>query len=322
MSTVILNDSIFFYLSFPCVLYFLSSLLLFIFLFFHYFIFLFISFSFLYCFLLYFSLLIYFMSLYVSSSLLVFFFYLRALFFSFTFILLFLYLCFSCSSLSTCCFLFLFFPFLKLRTSFLDQNSFHNSYLVNLVCVVLIIIHILYTTLAEHWSKTRLLPRDIRLGCRPDLSSKVGEKRSTATCSFTEKLAAHPGSLPMSNLYIQWDLTWGVQGLWRHIAAKGPHSVQERKSSESWLETRKDKKEWKKLGKKAHNCINTCLTASLFRLLPAVPMRPSKTSHLGWCEVSIDGWKSLSKLLKESMKSKIQKDHEKVLLAAIWPVQA
>ena len=217
---------------------------------------------------------------------------------------------FSCSSL------------LKLRTSFLDQNSFHNSYLVNLVCVVLIIIHILYTTLAEHWSKTRLLPRDIRLGCRPDLSSKVGEKRSTATCSFTEKLAAHPGSLPMSNLYIQWDLTWGVQGLWRHIAAKGPHSVQERKSSESWLETRKDKKEWKKLGKKAHNCINTCLTASLFRLLPAVPMRPSKTSHLGWCEVSIDGWKSLSKLLKESMKSKIQKDHEKVLLAAIWPVQA
>lgn len=125
-----------------------------------------------------------------------------------------------------------------------------------------------------------------------------------------KSLQRTPDPFPMSNLYIQWDLTWGVQGLWRRIAAKGPHSVQERKSSESWLETRKDEKEWKKLGKKAHNCINTCLTTSLLRLLPAVPMRPSKTSHLGWCEVSIVGWKSLSKLLKESMKSKIQKDHE------------
>jgi len=176
---VILNDSIFFYLSFPCVLYFLCSLLLFIFLLFHYFIFLFISFL---------SFTVFYFTFRYSFTLchfmflllyLCFFFYLRALCFFFTFILLFLYLCFSCSSLSTCCFLFLFFPFFKLRTSSLDQNSFHNSYLVNLVCVVLIIIHILYTMLAEHGSKTRLLPRDIRLGCRPDLSSKVGEKRST-----------------------------------------------------------------------------------------------------------------------------------------------
>lgn len=130
-------------------------------------------------FLLYFSLLIYFMSLYVSSSLLVF-------FLLFTCVVLFLYFHFAVPLLV----FFLFFtfdllfpfpvlPFFKLRTSFLDQNSFHNSYLVNLVCVVLIIIHILYTMLAEHGSKTRLLPRDIRLGCRPDLSSKVGEKRST-----------------------------------------------------------------------------------------------------------------------------------------------
>lgn len=81
----------------------------------------------------------------------------------------------------------------------------------------------------------------------PELQS--GGKKIYRTWSFTEKLAAHPRSVPMSNLYIQWDLTWGVQGLWRRIAAKGPHSVQERKSSESWLETRKEGKEWNNLEK-------------------------------------------------------------------------
>lgn len=117
------------------------------------------------------------------------------------FMFLLLYLCFSfiyvCCSFSllsfcfsfTCVFLFLHFRFSVsllvfpfpfpvhpwFRTPyiviFLDQNSFQNS---DLECVVLI--HILYTMLAEHWSRTTLLPRDIRLGCHPDLSSKVGEK--------------------------------------------------------------------------------------------------------------------------------------------------
>lgn len=260
------------------------------------------------------------MSLYVSSSLLVF-------FLLFMCVVLFLYFHFAVPLLVF--FLFftfdLLFPFPVLpffKTPHIvsrSKNSFHNSYLVNLVCVVRI--HILYTMLAEHWSKTRLLPRDIRLGCRPDLSSKVEEKRSTATWSFTEKLAAHPRSLPISNLYIQWDLTWGVQGLWRHIAAKGPHSVQERKSSESWLETRKDEKEWKKLGKR--HTIASTLAWLLHCFVCCQQSRCVHPKHLTLAGVRcpLMAGNRCQSCWKNPWKVRFKKI-TKVLLAAIWPVQA